>query len=268
MLLLILAGVFAIGHSLLRPKPFSDGYFHEEARGLQAALLSGDLRQAVPIIHSPGVPFYYLPAYLAVPKGSEERLYWYAGVGWNCLMLWLGALMLGATAQRLGGGMAGWIAAAAVPITFFPLDYSAGIATETAAFVGAAAVGWAGVRLVNGPRHRWIRGGLVLRLALAWLVVMRGNYILGIPLALLAGLLGKKRELAAGACLAFATAVVLCLGVYLGVARLNRAMGAAPRQDSFLTHVLIQGAFQYRSEPFDWRPWEKETRGGSADYAD
>ena len=52
--LALLMGVFAIGLSPLRPKPFSDGYFHEEAKGLARALRSGDLRQATPLIHSPG----------------------------------------------------------------------------------------------------------------------------------------------------------------------------------------------------------------------
>jgi len=38
----LLVGVFAIGLSPLRPKPFSDGYFHEEAKGLVRAMRGGD----------------------------------------------------------------------------------------------------------------------------------------------------------------------------------------------------------------------------------
>lgn len=162
-----LTSVFVIGHSPLRPKPFSDGHFHEEAKGLRRVLESGDLKQGVPIVHSPGVPFYYLPPYLLVPVGAGERVYWYAGVAWNCVMLWFGALLLVAAAQRLGGGTAGWIAGAAVPIAFFPLYYAAGIASETAAFVSSAGVVWAGVRLASGWREKWVVGGQ--RLALLWL---------------------------------------------------------------------------------------------------
>ena len=28
-------------------------------------------------------------------------------------------------------------------------------------------------------------------------------------------------------------------------------------------HVILQGRFQYRTEPFDWRYWDDDTRGGS-----
>lgn len=109
--------------------------------------------------------------------------------------------------------------------------------------------------------------GAALGLALALLVVMRGNYVFAIPLAVLAGLASKRPAVAMGSCLAGALAIVLCLGAYWGVARLNQSMGVKVRQDSLLTHVLIQGAFQYRTEPLDWRPWEQEARAGSRDYA-
>jgi hypothetical protein len=264
---LVCGGVFIIGHSPLRPKPFSDGYFHAEAKGLRKVIWSGDLREGEPIVHSPGVPFFYLPAYVWLQEGASERLHWYSGVGWNCVILWLSALLLGHSAERLGGDVAGRIAELAVPVSFFPLYYSAGIGSESAAFLGSAMVVWAGVRLANADGTRWRQDGLLLGVALALLISMRGNYAFTAGFVLCAGLLSSERKIFYGTCLAASVGVLLSLAVFRGVDQLNRAMGTAARQDGFLTHVLIQGAFQYRTEPFDWRPWEKEARAGSADYA-
>lgn len=264
---LITAGVFAIGHSPLRPKPFSDRYFHEEAKGLRNAIRVGSLQQAVPLVHSPGTPFYYLPPYLLLPREASEQTHWFVGVGWNCVMLWIAAMLLGRAAQRLGGEGAARVAELGVPCIFFPLYYSAGIASETGAFVCAAAVVWAGVRVAVEERPGGLRNAVLLGLALATLAAMRGNYVLTIAMAMIAGFGGRSWDKLRLICLAGGLATVLAAGVFQGVKELNRAMGAAVRQDGFLTHVLIQGAFQYRSEPFDWRPWERETRDGSADYA-
>lgn len=264
---LVCGGVFIIGHSPLRPKPFSDGYFHAEAKGLRKVIWSGDIREGEPIIHSPGVPFYYLPAYALLQEGASERLHWYAGVGWNCVTLLFSALLLGRAAERLGGDIAGKIAELAVPLSFFPLYYSAGIASETAAFLGSAMVVWAGIRLAESDGVRWRQDGLLLGVALALLISMRGNYAFTAGFILCAGVLSRERKIVYGACLAAGVGVLLSLAVFRGVDRLNRAIVTAARQDGFLTHVLIQGAFQYRTEPFDWRPWEKEARAGSADYA-
>lgn len=267
LLVVIVAGVLVIGHSPLRPKPFSDGYFHEEAKGLKAAILRGDIRLCVPIIHSPGVPFYYLPAYLIVPAGASEQAYWYAAVSWNAGMLWAAALLMGSAAALLGGERARALAWAAVPASFFPMYYSAGVASETPAFLGAAATVWAGVRLFARGQSEPLPWGLAAGACLGWLVSMRGNYVLTIPLIAASGLAGSRWKVRAGALLAGATGALISMLVFAGVAELNRAMGAAARQDAFLTHVLIQGAFQYRTEPLDWRPWEEETRSGSRDYA-
>ncbi len=140
LLVLILGGVYGIGLSPLRPKPFSDGYFHEEAKGLRNAIHEGSLKAAVPLVHSPGVPFHYLPVYLLLPPAASERAHWRVGVTWNGLAIWASALLLGSAAQTLGGWLAGRIAELAAPLAFFPLYYSAGIASESAAFASAALV--------------------------------------------------------------------------------------------------------------------------------
>jgi 4-amino-4-deoxy-L-arabinose transferase-like glycosyltransferase len=262
----ICAGVFGIGITPLRPKPFSDGYFHEEAKGLRDMVYSGDWKRAKPLVHSPGIPFYYLPAYLLLREGDSERAHWYAAVGWNCLVLWGAALLLGRAAELLGGETAGKIARAAVPLSFFPLYYSAGVATETAAYAGAALVVWAGVRLLARRDGGWAWGAVMLGLGLGVLLAMRGNYVLTVPIVVLAGIVTGQKRMAAAACIAGVLGVLLSVGVFRAAGVLNRRMGTEARQDGFLTHVLIQGAFQYRSEPLDWRAWERETRGGSRDY--
>ncbi len=265
LLAIICLGVFSIGFSPLRPKPFSDGYFHEEAKELRNWIHSGSTESAVPLVHSPGVPFYYLPSYLPLPGSASERAHWYAGVGWNCLMLWLAALLLGEAAKRASGRMAERIASAGIVISFFPLYYSAGIASETAAYLGSAAVVWAGARFI-GREPMWLDAAL-LGGAMGFLVSMRGNYCLVFATVIVAlWLLHELRKLKY-AVVAVMVGCLLVAGVYSGVRKLNRRIGHRVRQDSFLTHVLIQGAFQYRSEPLDWRAWERETRGGSRDYA-
>lgn len=263
LLLVILAGVFAIGNSPLRPKPFSDGYFHEEAKGLARALRTGRLSEAVPLVHSPGPPFYYLIPYLLVPREAPERTYWIAGVAWNCLALWISAVLLGAAGRRIAGMAGERVAELAVPVTFFPLYYSAGIASETPAYLAAAATVWAGLRLVGEVSLRWMA---MFGVCLGLLVVMRGNYVLSLPLALACAMLMAQRKARLYVGSAVAIGGLVAGGVFAGTAWLNRAIGADVRQDSFLTHVLVQGAFQYRTEAFDWRAWEREAREGSKDY--
>lgn len=267
LLVMVLGGVLTIGQSPLRPKPFSDGYFHEEAKGLRRALLNKNLQSATPLVHAPGVPFYYLPAYLIIPAKASERTHWLAGIVWNSFVLWVAILVLSDAAERLGGEKAGLAAGILAPLSFFPLYYSAGIASETAAFAGAAAVVRSGVKIMSGREVARAWDLAALGIALAWLIAMRGNYVLTAPLVVLAGIISRRQGVMLGVCAAALAGVGMAWAAFLGADRLNRAMGAAPRQDAFLTHVVIQGAFQYRSEPFDWRPWEQETRAGSVDYA-
>jgi hypothetical protein len=264
-------GVFAIGLSPLRPKPFSDGYFHEEAKGLARALRSGDLRQATPLIHSPGPVYYYLIPYLLIPEAASDKTRWAAAVAWNSMWLWAAALWLGGAARLAGGELAARLAVPGVPLTFFPMYYSAGVASETPAFVAAAGVTAAGIHWLRSGEERKVRGrrmALAAAVSLALLLAMRGNFILTAPLFMLAGVLARRRKVLADSVVIASGGAVLAGAVFWGTSRVNAAIGAETRHDSFLTHVLIQGAFQYRSEPFDWRPWEKEAREGSRDYAD
>ena len=266
----LLAGVFAIGLSPLRPKPFSDGYFHEEAKGLVRAMRGGDQRLATPLIHSPGPAYYYAFPYLLIPEPAGDSARWAVGVAWNCIWLWAAALWLGGAARRVGGELAARLAILGVPVTFFPLYYSAGIASETPAFAAAAGVTAAGIRWLACKRNEWNdahRAAVAVTIALGALLAMRGNFVLTAPLLVLAGMLTRSRKAAVESVVIAIGGVLLAGAVFWGTARLNAGMGAQTRQDSFLTHILIQGAFQYRSEPLDWRPWEKEARGGSRDYA-
>ncbi len=180
-------------------------------------------------------------------------------------MLWVAALLLGDVAKRAAGSMAEKVAWAGVVVSFFPLYYSAGVASETAAYLGPAAVVWAEARFI-GRVPTWLDAA-VLGGAMGFLVSMRGNYCLIFGTVVAALWFSRDWQKLRYGALAAILGCFITMAVYFGVQRLNWWIGHGVRQDSFLTHVLIQGAFQYRSEPLDWRAWERETRGGSRDYA-
>ncbi|MGC8761099.1 MAG: hypothetical protein ACP5VC_14170, partial [Bryobacteraceae bacterium] len=137
----------------------------------------------------------------------------------------------------------------------------------TPAYLMSAASVWAGARLILSG-HFSLRWALTVAVSMGLLVAVRGNYVLILPLVLACAACLPDWGRRVGLACAVAIGCLVAGGVFWATAWINRAMSKAVRQDSFLTHVLIQGAFQYRTEILDWRAWEKETRAGSRDYAD
>ena len=126
--------------------------------------------------------------------------------------------------------------------------YSAGVASEAPAFVAAAGVTAAGIHWLRSGEERKDRGrrmALAAAVSLALLLAMRGNFVLTAPGIVLAGMLARSRKALFDSVMIAGGGVLLAGVIFWGTARLNAGIEAQTRQDSFLTHVLIQGAFQY-----------------------
>ena len=255
-------------------KPFGDLNFYAEAKTLAGAIRGGAPWSEVAVTRGPGPVVYYTIPFLAVPPGSGDQVYWWAGFAWNVWWMAVALLCLRRAAAALGGRVAGIAAGALVLASPFSVYYSFGISAETPAYLGAAvlAYGWASGAM---SRDRSSSHGDVPWLAavgLSLLLLSRPNAALILPLlGLNAWLLwrnpsaqarGDARGLWWTMILAFAVTLVAAAAVRAAA----RAPAGSPQLDN-LSQVMFQGRFQYRTEPFDWRYWDNETRRGSADHS-
>jgi hypothetical protein len=68
---------------------------------------------------------------------------------------------------------------------------------------------------------------------------------------------------------AFASLIVsasVCAGVMFASSEWKRAAGSGG-EHNVMARVMLLGAYQFRTEPWDWRHWDDTVRTGSRDYA-
>ena len=251
------------------PTPLGDVNFHQEARALSLSLRGSNAWANLRISHAPGPALYYSIPYLFVPAGASEHTYWIAGSIWNFFCTTLATVLVYFTARLLAGERAGRIAAILVLIAPFGIYYSFGIAAETPGFLGAAvfAYGWARYRTHQAA------GALISCSGLILLVLNRPNTLPVAALALLIAVLGwasKSAVMRAEAKLALRCALVTFGAVVVASAllALQRGNEGLRVQTTNIYDILLQGSYQFRTEPWDWRNWGKNTREGSQDYQD
>ncbi len=267
LILLTLVGFLIVGLLPFAPSPLGDVNFHQEAKTLSLALRGSSAWSDLRISHAPGPALYYAIPYLFIPVGASEHTYWVAACIWNFFCTTLATLLVYFAARLLAGERAGRIAAILVLVAPFGIYYSFGIAAETPAFLGAATFvyGWARYRTGQSAGAGLACLGLIL------LILNRPNALPVVAVAFLVAAIGwtstsvvMRRE----ARLAFRCALITCLafvGAYTLLAQ--QAGNAGLRvQTTNIYDILLQGSFQYRTEPWDWRNWGKVTREGSQDY--
>ncbi|HEX9886825.1 MAG TPA: hypothetical protein VGA70_10065 [Longimicrobiales bacterium] len=264
----------AIRFAPFGPNPFGDGDFHAEAQLLAAALQGSVPWSDVALTKAPGPVLFYLVPYVFIPSGSAEGVFWWAGSLWNLACVGTSILLLRRAAEALGGRRAGHVAVVLALGSPFAAYYCQAVAAEVPAFVGVclALYGfarWRGAEDDTGVRR--FRHEAMVWIGLSLFVLSRPNGVLLLGLSGLVGLWLWFRGAAPDRPLALMSlrttvVVVTMLATFLGVASVLGGRGGELRQGGYLTYVVFQGRFQYRSEPWDWRYWANESRADSEDY--
>ena len=268
LLSILVMEVAALSLLHLGAQRFGDLNFYTEAKALASALRDGAGWSEVAVNQGPAPVVYYAIPFLAVPPGSADRAYWWAAFIWNVWWVMVALWCLRRAAGALAGPAAGMAAGALVLAAPFSVYYSFGIDAEPPAYLGAAilAYAWATRReRRQDAAVPWLGG-----VGLALFLLSRPNAVLLLAVLGLAILLLSRRPGGRADARRMRRLVVLAAAgtiVVTAVARLLPSTAGGSPQLANLSHVLFHGRFQYRSEPFDWRYWDNETRRGSADYS-
>lgn len=258
----------------VRPKPFGDGWFHEDAKALAAALRGEQSWGAVSIRHAPGPVPYYAAAYLLASwsgLGTSDDSLHRAAVVLNSAALLASLFLVTRGAMLLGGPHAGVIAGYLTALNPLGAYYAWGVLAETPAYFSAALSVY-GLGLMKAGK--WVlhpRALMPLVLGLVGLIACRPNAFLTVAFALILwSLPGRHIWRNVGAARKATVVIVgLTAGCLVAVFALVRCAPTRNQQQmATLTWVMLHGSFQFRNEPFDWRYWDDEFRGDSADYAE
>jgi hypothetical protein len=270
---MLLSLYVAVAISPMAPKKFGDGDFHAEAKTLALAIQQAAPWTDVSITHAPAPVVYYVIPYLAVLPGSDDNTYWLAAVIWTIGWMVLSILLIRRVGETIGGALVGKLAASFVILTPFGVYYSYGILAEVPAYIGAVllAYGWARWRTAShkpssfGAECWLVSGGLSL------FVLSRPDALLVLPLALMAvAIMWRTRPLEARREAKLTTVYIIIASLVVAISSIIVTLlpvraGSRPQTDT-LSHVALQGRFQYRTEPWDWREWSRANRQGSADH--
>ncbi len=255
----------------IRPKPFGDRWFHEDASALVAALKGGATWSEVQVRHAPGPVLYYAVAYLWVPaaeSGDLERHQYSAGVALNLGVLVFSLFLVWRAAILSGGLVAGAVAALLLAVNPIIPYYAWGILAEPPAYGGAALIAYAWARLSRRPAPSpavWIA---TAAFGCTALIACRPNAILLVPLlgllSLVPRLWGDERgqEVRRASLATAGLAMILCAALLIA----PRLLFGGSNQQGVLGWVALHGSFQFRNDPLDWRYWDDAVRGGSTDY--
>ncbi len=250
---------------------FGDLDFHLEAKAISLAVHGAGRWADVRIGKAPGSVLYYAVPYVLVPAGSSDDAYWLAGFLWTFVWMVVSVLLVRRAGNSMAGPSAGKWAAALTVLSPFGVYYSYGISAEPPAYLGSVlfAYGWAQWRALetSEPRPMQRRAAWVSWIGLCLLLLSRPNAVLLMVVAALAawklwkaGWKGSRREAT------FTAGGILVAGVVLTVAMLIVGLLLGGWQEGNLSHVILQGRFQYRTEPWDWRFWARAQRQGSQDH--
>lgn len=276
--LLLLAGLaatyVAVALAPFSAKKFGDDDFHIEAQNFARFVRGLAAWSDLALARAPLPSLYYTIPYLIVPPTADDNAFWLAGFLWTAVWMGVSLWLVRRAAGYVAGPLAGKIAGVLVLAAPFSVYYGWGIVAEPCAYLGLAlfVYGWSAFRAADAPGDS---GERFARLGYAGIVIFLGsrpNGILMVPVALAAALVLRRRATGeakreagfALGCVAWSLAASLAFFVF---AKALPGRKDTTRQLSHLTHILMQGAFQFRDEPFDWRFWRDGSRQGSADFA-
>ncbi len=270
---LLLISYVAVAKLPFAPKRFGDLDFHLSAKAISLWIHGGGSWSAVEVSKAPGPVLYYAVPYGVMPLGSSDDTYWMAALVWTFLWMTVALLLTRRACALLGGVRAGQLGGLLTLLSPFGVYYSYGIGAEAPAFVCASVFTYGWCRWWTLERERPLRrssGWWLGWLGALALILCRPNAILLLPVGALAAWLARRRgENGAQPALRFTAATVLAATVALAAVSAS-LVTFLPQgwQEGNLSHVILQGRYQFRQEPFDWRFWSKATRQGSVDHAE
>jgi 4-amino-4-deoxy-L-arabinose transferase-like glycosyltransferase len=256
-------------NSPFKPNRFGDWTFHVESKNL-ALFLKGELpMEKVVITKAPGPILFYTPAYLLAPADATDDQLWVYGVFSSFVLLTISLLLIfriGVTFFSKEVGLLSVLLFFIFPIHFY---YALGILAEVPAFfsMALAIYGWS--IAFNEPIKK--RGWILLILGMWFLILNRPNAILllGILILVIVYSFKKNKTFYAiyGKKLGFTFLIILILGVgTLQLAKKINGIKSGGSQEFLFYYVTLQGRFQFREEPTDFRFWESDNRPDSKDY--
>ncbi len=263
----VLLSFWIVGSLPFAASQFGDIYFHEEAKALALFLHGAGPWSAIKISHAAGPVLFYTLPYLLVPAGSGGQAYWVAAYLCNLISILFATILVYRAACLLAKESAGRIAAILTLVSPFGVYYSFGVAAETPAYLGAAifVYGWARHRTSEATCPWLACAGLII------LILNRPNAapLAGVALLIAAvGWIRKSLVPRRDAMFAFWCGLTSCLAISATYLLLAQQPGNAGlrTQATNASDIQLQGSFQFRTEPWDWRNWGRVTRQGSRDY--
>ena len=258
----------AVGLAPFAPKALGDLDFHREAKKLSAAATGRRSFSDVSFTRAPGPVLFYAVPYAFVRPDAGDRSFWAAGVAWTAAWMAIGLCLIRRVARRLASERAGWIAMILALASPFSVYYSLGILAEGPAYLAVCwfLYGWSEAVAPERAGRMWPRAIMIL--GLAGLILCRPNAVLILPIAAGAWWFSRRsRPQEAKVTLAGIAGAGVIVVAVTGLVSVLQGK-AETRQSGFLSHVALQGRFQYRTETWDWRFWDSVTREGSRDFAD
>lgn len=248
---------------------FGDMNFHTESKNL-ALFIKGKVSfDKVVITKAPGPILFYTPVYVLAPSDATDQKLWLYAVVFLSIITTVSLLLIFRIASFFFSKEVGLLSV--LLFFIFPIHcyYSLGILAEIPAFFSLtlAIYGW--TLAYQNPDK--IRGWLILNFGMWLLIMNRPNAML------LLGLLfvvitysflrnkvfyenyGKKLSI---------TFLIVCIFSFGGLqlAKLTTLNKSGENQESLFYFVALQGRYQFREEPFDFRFWDNTNRSDSKDY--
>jgi hypothetical protein len=249
--------------------PLGDYTFHNESKNLALFIKGKVAFDKVVVTRAPGPILFYTPVYLLAPADASDDQLWVYGVSFTSIIITLSLLLIfriGTAFFSKEVGLLGVLLFFSFPIHSY---YSLAIAAEIPAFFSLtlAIYGWS--IAVAEPHKK--RGWILLVIGMWWFILNRPNTMLLLGVLFLVIVYsffrdktffekyGKKLGLT------FLSVFILGLGV-LELAKLMTGSKTAENQESLFYHVALQGRYQFREEPTDFRFWDSDNRPDSKDY--
>ena len=256
--LLYLALIF----SPVKPRTFGDYDFHEEAKIIAKVIHGDEEYNKLSITKAPGPVLLYSIPYTITGSQATDEQYWTAGVIWIGLLT---IISLSILYKKLAATYNYSTANIFMVFTFvIPLHiyYSLGILAESMAFLGVIWLIIGFLEFRNSSKGFYYVAGLLA------LVLARPNSALVIPLLIIGALyfawILKQKEYYKYARYSLYATIGIVLVTLLVKSLPNTRQ--TKNQEQYLAFVMHHGRFQFRTETFDWRFWDNNTRADSKDY--
>lgn len=259
---------YLLSHSSIRTRPFGDDDFHEETKIITQFIWGNEPYANVSVTKAPGPVIYFLIPYIMTGPSPEKETYWIFAIIWNCIGSAAALLLLSRAAEKLSAnrltGIIPVIFAFAIPLHVY---YGTSVTGEVPAFIGMAVMVYACSRIFCEKDTSTNKITVcALAIGTALLTLSRPNTsLLFVFMTPLLFILWKNkstlfRPLAYG--MTFALLTVILVSTLIKQLPNTRK---SYKQLDYLAYVILQGCFQFRDEPNDWRFFDPSVRPDSKD---